>query len=225
MAQPNKACTGRWGVCGVFKHFLASSFILLPSIVHVRPSASIPPDGDWPQTVRQGNNTLPIKYNHCEVEGNMNISALLQRQGQRLLQLGMAFFLYSSLDGFVIPVLASPRIGLSVHTLSALQAVMFLAIGLLWSRLNLSPRAAKVAFWCLIYSAVAILAAYTVAAFWGVGIETISLMGELPHGLTHGTFFQETFIKVLAYSSAPTGITAFVLILWGLRITEQNTPA
>jgi hydroxylaminobenzene mutase len=153
----------------------------------------------------------------------MNTSTLLQHQGQRLLQLGMALFLYSSLDGFAIPFLASPRIGLSVHTLSALQAVMLLAIGLLWTKLELSPRAATVAFWCLIYSTLASLAAYTIAAFWGVGIETISLMGELPHGLSHGTLFQETFIKVLAYSSAPTGLTAFVLVLWGLRITNPQS--
>jgi len=135
----------------------------------------------------------------------------------------MALFLYSSLDGFAIPVLASPRIGLSAHTLSALQAVMLLAIGLVWPKLKLSPRAAKVAFWCLIYSALAILAAYIVAAFWGVGIETISLMGELPHGLSHGTLFQETFIKVLAYSSAPTGLSAFGLVLWGLRISDAQS--
>jgi (hydroxyamino)benzene mutase len=155
----------------------------------------------------------------------MNIATLLQRQGQRLLQVGIALFLYSSLDGFAISFLASPRIGLSVHTLSALQAVMSLAIGLLWTRLKLSPRAAKVAYWCLIYSTLAILAAYTIAAIWGVGIETIKLMGELPQGLVQGTPFQETFIAVLAYSSAPTGITAFVLILRGLRITESNDPA
>ena len=152
----------------------------------------------------------------------MNTFTLLQRQGQRLLQLGIALFLYSSLDGFAIPFLASPRIGLSVHTLSALQGVMLLAIGLLWTKLSLSLRASKVAFWFLIYSALAILAAYTVAAFWGVGIETISLMGELPHGLAQGSPFQETVIKVLAYSSAPTGLTAFGLILWGLRITDAQ---
>ncbi len=152
----------------------------------------------------------------------MNTATLLQRQGQRLLQLGMALFLYSSLDGFAIPVFASPRIGLSVHTLSALQAVLLLAFGLLWPKLSLGPRAGKVAFWSLIYATLSILAAYTVAAFWGVGIETIRLMGELPHGLTQGTPFQETFIKVLAYSSAPTGLTAFVLILWGLRLTEPT---
>lgn len=131
--------------------------------------------------------------------------------------MGIALLLYSSLDGFAIPSLASPRIGLSVHTLSALQGVMLLAIGLIWTKLRFSRRAAQVAFWCLVYSTLAILAAYTVAAFWGVGIETISLMGELPHGLVQGSLFQETFIKVLAYSSAPTGLAAFTLILWGLR--------
>ncbi len=152
----------------------------------------------------------------------MNTSLWLQHQGQRLLQLGMALFLYSSLDGFAIPILASPRIGLSVHTLSALQAVMLLAIGLLWPKLRLSARASKVAFWCLLYSTLAILAAYTIAAIWGVGNETITLMGELPHGLSHGSPFQETVIKILAYSSAPTGLIAFVLILWGLRITDAQ---
>lgn len=151
----------------------------------------------------------------------MNTSTLLQHQGQRLLQMGIALFLYSSFDGFAIPFLASPRIGLSVHTLSALQGVMLLAIGLVWTKLRFNPRAAQVAFWCLVYSTLAILAAYTVAAFWGVGIETISLMGELPHGLVQGSLFQETFIKVLSYSSAPTGLTAFVLILWGLRTSAQ----
>ncbi len=155
----------------------------------------------------------------------MNIAPLLQRQGQRLLQSGMALFLFSSLDGFAIPFFASPRIGLSMHQLSALQAVVLLVIGLVWPKLNLSARTAAVAFWCLIYSVLAILAAYTVAAFWGVGIETIRLMGELPRGLTQGSVFQETFIKVLAYSSAPTGLMAFGLILWGLRLTAPEGPA
>src|SRR5262245_8688984 len=99
----------------------------------------------------------------------MNISALLQRHSQRLLQLGVVLFLFASLEGFAIPILASPRIGLSAHTLSALQGVMLIGFGLLWPRLKLSPRTAAIAFWSLIYSVAAILAAYTVAAIWGVG--------------------------------------------------------
>ncbi len=151
----------------------------------------------------------------------MNTSSSLEHEGHRLLQFGILLFLYSSLEGFAIPQLASQRIGLSVHTLSALQAVMMLAIGLLWPKLTLKRRTAGIAFWTLIYSALAILAAYTIASIWGVGNETIRLMGELPHGLSHGTPFQEALIAILAYSSAPTGLTAFALILFGLRISPQ----
>lgn len=148
-------------------------------------------------------------------------STLLSRQGQRLLQLGIAFIFYSSFDGFAIPFLASPRIGLSVHTLSALQGVFLLAGGLLWPKLKLGIAASWIAFWLFIYGAASILAAYTIAAIWGVGIDTIMLAGELPHGLSHGTEFQETFIKVLSYSSAPTGLASFALIFWGLRTTKE----
>ena len=37
---PNKACTGRWGFCGIFEHFSGFEFFLLPSRVHARPTAS-----------------------------------------------------------------------------------------------------------------------------------------------------------------------------------------
>jgi hydroxylaminobenzene mutase len=79
---------------------------------------------------------------------------------------------------------------------------LLLALGLVWFRLRLSVTSSRIALWCLIYSTVAILAAYTVAAIWGVGPDTIRLMGELPHGLSRGTAGQETFIAILAYSSA-----------------------
>ena len=153
----------------------------------------------------------------------MNASSmLLSRQGQYLLQIGMILIFYSSFDGFAIPFLSSPRIGLSVHTLSALQAVFLVVQGLLWPKLKLGVTASWVAFWCSLYGTLAILAAYTIAAIWGVGTETIVLMGELPQGLSHGTPFQENFIKLLAYSSAPTGLTSFALILWGLRIVDKT---
>jgi hydroxylaminobenzene mutase len=149
----------------------------------------------------------------------------LSRQGQRLLQLGIILILYSSIEGFTIPYFASQRIGLSAHTLSALQGVFLLAQGLLWSRLKLGAASARIAFWCSIYSTLAILGAYTIAAVWGVGNETIRLMGELPHGLSHGTAFQETLIATVAYSSAPTGLIAFALMLWGLRTADAQATA
>jgi hydroxylaminobenzene mutase len=152
----------------------------------------------------------------------MDFSRMLTRQGHWLLQIGLALLVYSSLDGFVIPYLGSPRIGLSVHTLSAYQGVLLLTQGLLWTRLRLGVTASRVAFWCLLHGTFAILAAYTLAAAWGVGNETIQLMGELPHGLSRGSVFQETVIKVLAYSSAPTGLTWLGLALWGLRMDYKS---
>jgi hydroxylaminobenzene mutase len=143
-------------------------------------------------------------------------------QGRRLLQIGILLLLYSSFEGFAIPYFASQRVGLSVHTLSALQSVLMLALGLLWPKLELGDAALRVAFWCLIYGTFAILAAYTISAVWGVGNGTLRLVGELPHGLSHGSPFQETFIAVLAYSSAPTGLASFALILWGLRIANDG---
>jgi (hydroxyamino)benzene mutase len=156
----------------------------------------------------------------------MDTSHVLARQGHRLLQLGICLLVYSSFDGFAIPYLGSPRIGLSVHTLSAYQGVLLLTQGFLWTRLHLGVTASRVAFWCLLHGTFAILAAYTVAAVWGVGNETIQLMGELPHGLARGTVFQETVIKVLAYSSAPTGLAWLGLALWGLRMDSvRSSPA
>jgi len=53
-----------------------------------------------------------------ETEIVMNPTELLSRQGRRLLQLGIVLFLFTSFEGFVIPALAVPNLGRSVHTLS-----------------------------------------------------------------------------------------------------------
>ncbi|MER9892325.1 hypothetical protein NKJ40_09485 [Mesorhizobium sp. M0119] len=146
----------------------------------------------------------------------MNASNTLSRQGHRLLQIGVALLLFSSFEGFAIPYLAAPRLGLSAHTLSALEGVLLLALGLTWSRLNLGAAMSRIAFWLLIYSALAILAAYVIASAWGAGNETMPLAA----GGFHGSAFQEAVIKGVAYSSAPTGLISFVLILWGLRLSD-----
>jgi hydroxylaminobenzene mutase len=80
----------------------------------------------------------------------MTLPDLLSRQGQRLLQLGVALFLFTSFEGFVVPLFASPPLGRSVHTLSAFLGIMLLALGLVWPRLKLTPVQALLAFWCLV---------------------------------------------------------------------------
>lgn len=63
-----------------------------------------------------------------------------------MLQIGVVLFVFSALEGFAIPSLPVPRLGLSVHTLSALQGVILLGLGLLWPKLNLGATASRIAF-------------------------------------------------------------------------------
>ena len=149
----------------------------------------------------------------------MNSPNILARQGHRLLQIGVALFLFTSFEGFAIPYFASPIVGRSVHTLSALLGLILVAFGLLWPRLRLGTAPSRIAFWFLVYSGLAITAAFFLAATWGAGQSVMPLSGA-----PLGTAVQEVAITAVSYSSAPTGIIAFALILWGLR-TPSNGAA
>jgi hydroxylaminobenzene mutase len=149
----------------------------------------------------------------------MNPSETLSHQGRCLLQLGVALFLFTSFEGFVIPALAVPGLGRSVHTLSAFTGILFLDMGLMWPMLKLGTTAATIAFWFLVYSALATIAGFVIAALWGAGgsIMPIAAQGA------RGSDFQETTIQLVMYPAAPTGIVAFALILWGLRARSAST--
>jgi hydroxylaminobenzene mutase len=144
----------------------------------------------------------------------MRSSGLLARQGHRLIQIGVALFLFTSFEGFAVPYFAVPNLGRSVHTLSGFTGVLLIALGIVWPRLTLDTGAARIAFAFLIYSAFATIAGFVLAALWGAGSSIIPLAA----GSARGTPLQESLINVVMYSAAPTGITAFALILFGLRI-------
>jgi hydroxylaminobenzene mutase len=148
----------------------------------------------------------------------MNSSYVLSQQGHRMLQLGIGHFVFSAVEGFAIPALRAPALGLSVHRLSALQGVMMLTLGLFWPRLRLGATASRIAYWTYIYSSLATLVPYVMAAVWGVGNTTIPLAAGTARGNAH----QEATIKVILYSAAPSFFISMALILWSLRIKVEN---
>jgi (hydroxyamino)benzene mutase len=148
----------------------------------------------------------------------MTGSKMLSDQGHRLLQIGVAFLLFTSFEGFVVPYFAAPNLGRSVHTLSALSGVLLMVFGLTWPRLGLDTAAARIAFYFLIYSNLAIAAAFLMAAVWGAG-NTVMPQAAGP---ARGTDLQELAITIVAFSSAPTGIASFALVLWGLRLPPSQ---
>jgi (hydroxyamino)benzene mutase len=150
-------------------------------------------------------------------EPPMSAPNLLIHQGHRLLQIGVALFLFTSFEGFAIPLFTVPQLGRSAHSLSALLGLILIALGLSWPRLNLGFLASRIAFWLLIYSGFAITVAFMIAGIWGGGQSTMPLAGA-----PMGTPFQESVVAAVAYSSAPTGIISFTLILWGLRLGPRQ---
>jgi (hydroxyamino)benzene mutase len=147
----------------------------------------------------------------------MHSSNMLARQGHRLLQVGVALFLFTSLEGFAVPRFAVPSLGRSVHTLSAFSGVILLTLGLVWPKLNLGAAASRIAFWLFIYSTFATLGGF-VAAVWGAGNSIIPLAA----GTARGTDLQEAVINVVMYSGAPGILISLALILWGLRIAPHS---
>lgn len=148
-------------------------------------------------------------------------SPVLVRQGHRLLQIGVALFLFTSFEGFAVPYFAVPNLGRSVHTLSAFVGVLLVALGLVWPRLELRTAASRIAFWLLIYSSFATIAAFLIAGVWGAGSSIMPLAA----GGARGSDFQEAVIQLVIYPAAPTGITSFALILWGLRGKASSSRA
>ena len=91
-------------------------------------------------------------------------------------------------------------------------------MGLMWPMLKLGMTGARIAFWFLVYSALATIAGFVIAALWGAGG---SIMPIAAQGV-RGSEFQEGLIQVVMYPAAPTGIIAFALILWGLRARSNS---
>jgi hydroxylaminobenzene mutase len=79
----------------------------------------------------------------------------------------VGLFLFSSLWGFVIPLVRARRLGLSVHTLSALEGIILIGLGLLWPRLELGTTSSLIAFWFFVYATLATLVPYVLAAVSG----------------------------------------------------------
>src|SRR5579859_1866556 len=134
-------------------------------------------------------------------------------QSQRLLQTGVALFLAAILLGLAIPQFTVPRLALSAHLVGILQGIFLVVAGLLWSRLSLTTRQFKLAFWLLLYQAIAAPLSNLLAAAWGAGNSIIPMAA----GAAHGSAVQEGVIDIGLRSAGAALIVGLLLMLWGLR--------
>ena len=149
----------------------------------------------------------------------MNTTGLSIRQGHRLLQIGMLFFLLALLIGLVVPKFTAPRVGLSAHLLGIMQGLFLAVAGLLWPRLRLPPMAFRAGFWLAVYGCVAPLTANVLGAMWGAGNTLLPIAA----GQAHGSPLQEGIIVIALRTGGASLIAAAILILWGLRLSAAET--
>lgn len=140
-------------------------------------------------------------------------SASSGRQGHRLLQIGMSFFLGALLVGIAIPRFPVPRLGLAAHLLGLMQGLFLMVLGLLWERLKVPPGMLRVAFALAVYGSLAPFTANLLAALWRAGNTLLPLAA----GPAHGTELQEQVIATLLRTGGASLIAVAIVILWGLR--------
>jgi hydroxylaminobenzene mutase len=134
-------------------------------------------------------------------------------QARRLVQIGIALFLAAALLGLAIPQFAVPRVALSAHLVGILQGIVLVVVGLIWPRLYLTSRQFALAFWLIVYQAVAAPLSNLLAAAWGAGNSIIPIAA----GAAHGSAGQEAVVNLGLRSAGVALIVALILVLWGLR--------
>jgi hydroxylaminobenzene mutase len=135
-----------------------------------------------------------------------------------LLQIGSFFFLFALLIGLFVQKFPVPRLGLAVHLEALMQGLFLMVVGLLWPKLTLSKGSSLVAFCALIYGCVAGVTGNLLAGLWGAGSSLLPLAA----GSATGSGFQEMMITICLKSSVPALIIAVILIIWGLRGSEEQ---
>lgn len=131
---------------------------------------------------------------------------------RRLLWHGLLLFLLGLLTGLVVAMLPNPRMGLSAHLEGVMNGLFVAILGLMWSRVALSGRAATALFWLALYGAYANWATTLLAAVFATSRNT-PIAGAGFGGLP----WQENLVDFGLISLAVAMVAASGLALWGLR--------
>jgi hydroxylaminobenzene mutase len=124
---------------------------------------------------------------------------------------GVLLFLLGLLNGFAIPRLRSPRLGLSAHLTGVQSGTFLIAAGLLWPKLALAPAwsgGLANALWVSLY---AVWLSLLLAGVFGAG-HGLPIAGQ---GMTTSVLRQRSVTVLLALGSLGcTGAVIAVLVLW-----------
>lgn len=131
---------------------------------------------------------------------------------RRFMWHGMFLFLLGLVTGLVEPHFSNPRMGLAAHLEGILNGIFLVALGAIWSEVNLGARLKTAAYWCSLYGTYANWAVTTLAAVFGTGA-----MSPITAPDHNALPWQETLVSLGFISVGLAIITGTVLVLYGLR--------
>jgi (hydroxyamino)benzene mutase len=112
----------------------------------------------------------------------METSIFKKQQSERLIFSGVFLFLLGLITGFLIPLLANPRMGLSSHIEGVLNGMFLVVLGLIWDRIDLSKKWLSATYWLALYGTFANWFGILTAAFFNAGkMLTVAANGQEGH--------------------------------------------
>ena len=138
--------------------------------------------------------------------------------GRKLIRSGILLFLLGLITGFVIPLLANPRMGLSSHLEGTMNGMLLAIIGLIWPKITLTDKLSRWCYFLALFGTFTNWLTTLLAGIWGAGGE----MMPIAAGSLQGSVWQEIIIKFGLISLALSMIVVCGLLLWGLKGKPQN---
>ena len=145
------------------------------------------------------------------------LSQSVSEPGRRLAWHGVFLFLLGLVGGIFVYAMANPRMGLTAHVGTLLNATFLVAIGVAWSAVDLSPRAERAGFWLLV-----------VSSYGGsLGLLLAAVLGTRDSTPMHGaaqsaSAWREAVVALLLNLNGVGIIVGCAIVLRGLGRRTRN---
>ena len=131
---------------------------------------------------------------------------------RRLFFHGSLLFLLGLAEGGIIPLLAKPRLALSTHVGTLISGLFLIALGAVFSELDLSARLQRWVYWLALSGQYASCLAFFLAAAFGTNSIT-----KINGGGPGGQPWQEAVVTVLFNVGGVAAVGCLFPVVWGLR--------
>ena len=131
---------------------------------------------------------------------------------RKLIRAGFILFCLALITGFAIPHFLNPKMALAAHVTGVLNALVLIAVGLVWHLLDLPPRLRAATRVLFLFATFINWAGSCLAAAWGTGrLTPLSSVGHSAVG------WKEATVQALQVSVALAVLSGAVLVVYALR--------